>query len=84
MNVGYLTERQIEILKSLRDKAGGVTKQLLERAISGPLPAGDIEAVCQSINDEYLMKGIKEGYAPNEYGRELESLLNAVNKPRIT
>jgi hypothetical protein len=83
MNVGYLTERQIEILKFFRDKAVGRAKQLLERTISGTLPTGDIEAVCQMINDEYLMKGIKEDYTPNEYGRELESLLDAVNRPRI-
>lgn len=83
MSAGYLTERQIEILKSLRDKAYEGTKQLLEHAISGTLGRGDIEAVCQTINDEYLMKGIKEDYTPNEYGRELEGLLDLVNRPRI-
>jgi len=83
MSAGYLTERQIEILKSLRDKADEGTKQLLGRAIGGTLPRGDIEAVCQAINNEYLMKGIKEDYTPSEYGRELEDLLDVVNRPRI-
>jgi hypothetical protein len=83
MSAGYLTERQIEILKSLRHKTNEATKQLLDRAISGTLPRGKIEIVCQTINDEFLMKGIKEDYTPNEYGRELEGLLDVVNRPRI-
>ena len=83
MRAGYLTDRQIEILKFLRDKADEGTKHLLERAINDTLPRGDIEAVCQTINDEYLMKGIKKDYAPNAYGRELEDLIDIVNRPRI-
>jgi hypothetical protein len=55
MSAGYLTERQIEILKSLRHKTNEATKQLLDRAISGTLPRGEIEIVCQTINDEFLM-----------------------------
>jgi hypothetical protein len=55
MSAGYLTERQIEILKSLRHETNEATKQLLDRAISGTLPRGEIEIVCQTINDEFLM-----------------------------
>jgi hypothetical protein len=83
MNPGHLTERQIEILKILREKADQENKHLLDRAIRGSLPVSDTEAVCQIINDEFLMKGIKEDYTPNEYGRELESLLDLINRPRI-
>ncbi len=83
MSAGYLTERQIEILKSLRDRSNQETGLLLDRAINGTLPINDIESICRVINDEYLMKGIKEGYSPNEYGHELESLLDLINRPRI-
>ncbi len=82
MSAGYLNERQVEILNSLRDKVDEGTKQLLKRAIGAALPRGDIEAVCQAINNEYLMKGIKEDYTPSEYGRELEDIFDVVNRPR--
>ncbi len=83
MNSQHLTKRQIDILESLRDRANVRIKELLERAIKGNLSENNIEAVCEAINDEYLMKGIKENYNPNEYGKELESLLDQINRPRL-
>lgn len=82
MSAGHLTERQIEILSSLKYNADETTRRLLDHTIGGTLLRGDIEAVCQTINDEYLIKGIKEDYSPNKYGRELESLLDLINRPR--
>jgi hypothetical protein len=29
------------------------------------------------------MKGIEETFEPNAYGKELEALLDAVNRPRL-
>jgi hypothetical protein len=78
-----ITDRQILILKSLRDNLSGKDVDLLDDAINGRLAANDIQRVCEIINDEYLMKGIEEDYSPNEYGRDLESLLNKVNAPRL-
>jgi hypothetical protein len=83
MSNGHLTERQIEILQYLRDKVTNGKNRLLDQVLSSTLPKSDIETVCQMINDEYLMKGIKEDYTPNEYGRELEELLDVVNRPRL-
>lgn len=83
MKALHLTERQIQIVRSLRDRAAEEQKELLNRVINGDLPLGSIEAVCQLINDEYLMKGIGPDYNPNEYGRELEGLLDVVNRPRL-
>jgi hypothetical protein len=83
MSSQLLTERQIQILRSLRDNASGGNKQLFDQVLSGALPRSDIETICHKINDEYLMKGIKEDYSPNEYGRELEGLIDLINKPRI-
>jgi hypothetical protein len=78
-----LTERQVAILVSLRDRVSEEKKELLNRVLREQLPRGEIEAVCQLINDEFLMKGINPDYSPNEYGRELEQLLDAVNRPRL-
>jgi len=78
-----MTDRQIMILKSLRENMRGKDADLLNDAINGRLAVNDIQRVCEIINDEYLMKGIGEDYSPNEYGRDLENLLNAVNAPRL-
>jgi hypothetical protein len=78
-----LTKRQIEILESLQRGGSEHKKELLSRALREELPRADIEAVCQLINDEFLMRGINPDYSPNEYGRELEQLLDAVNRPRL-
>jgi hypothetical protein len=78
------SERQIEILRSLKDNATDEKKTILDQALGQTLPAGDIESVCQLINDEYLMKGINPDYSPNDYGRELELLLDEVNRPRLS
>ena len=84
MSKNILTERQLEILQHIRDKAVGNKRQLLEHVLDNSHAKNDIEAVCKIINDEFLMHGIlDEKYNPNEYGRELEGLLDIVNKPRL-
>jgi hypothetical protein len=83
MSAVSLTDRQIAILKSLRVSRHGNDANLLEGGINGKLATNDIQRVCEIINDEYLMKGIEENYSPNEYGRDLNNLLNKVNAPRL-
>ena len=83
MNEKYFTNRQIEILKNLEKEVDPQDMYLLTQAIEGLLPKNDIEAVCQIINNEYLMRGINESYSPNDYGKELESLIDIINRPRI-
>jgi hypothetical protein len=79
-----ITSHQIMILRRLREKLNGRDADLLEDVICGRLGVKDIQRVCEIINDEYLMKGIEENYSPNEYGRDLENLLNKVNAPRLS
>ena len=79
-----LTERQTEILKSLRDKASHRDSKILNDVIVGKLDIGDIQRACELVNDEYLLKGIDEDYSPNSYGKELNALLNRVNEPRLS
>ena len=83
MNEKYFTERQIEILKNLEKKLEPQDMYILTKTIEGSLPKSDIEAVCQIINNEYLMRGINDSFNPNDYGKELEILIDFVNRPRI-
>ena len=78
-----LTDRQRELLRSLRESTAMDKRQYIDRAFCGRIETSDIEVLCRIINDEHLMHGIERNYNPNAYGRELEALLNAVNKPRL-
>lgn len=78
-----LADRDIIILKALRERVNGNDCGLLDNVINRTITPTGIQRVCEIINDEYLMKGIEEGYSPNEYGRELEALLNKINALRL-
>ena len=54
MNSYTLTERQLQILASLRDKAAEGKKQLLEDAINNKLAISDIEALCRILNVAFV------------------------------
>lgn len=43
----------------------------------------EIDQLCELISDEFMLNGIEEDFEPNEYGRQLESLLDAVNRERL-
>ncbi|KAJ9429976.1 hypothetical protein SAMN05518863_10714 [Candidatus Pantoea symbiotica] len=58
-------------------------RSLAEKAISGELTEDDVEVICNLISNEFMLNGITEDFEPNEYGIELESLLNTVNKNRL-
>jgi hypothetical protein len=79
-----ITSREIMILRRLREKLNGSDAELLENVINETLARNDVQRVCELINNEFLMKGIEEDYEPNEYGRELENLLDKVNAPRLS
>src|SRR5262249_51338288 len=83
MRTGHLTNRQVDILRSLRDKVSDDNRRLLDQVVSGTLPIDDIDIVRDLINEEYLMKGIREDYTSNAYGRELEQLVDFVYRPRF-
>jgi hypothetical protein len=78
-----LTERQSELIKTL---CAGSEKEKVhfgENSISGMLLPDEIEKVCELISNEMMMNGIEETFEPNEYGKELEALLDAVNRARL-
>ena len=78
-----LTDRDIAILRSLRENLTANDMELLDMAINNKLVMTDVQRVCEIINDEYLMKGIEDNYSPNGYGKELETLLNKINALRL-
>lgn len=41
----------------------------------------EIDALCGLINVEFMMEGILPTFEPNEYGLELEKLLDLINRP---
>lgn len=84
MSSAVFTERQVEILRVLRDKKSGSERELFDAALSGTLSRESIQRLCEMINDEYLLEGIEKNYVANSYGLELEALLDVINRPRIS
>ncbi|MFP6562461.1 hypothetical protein WJ542_29790 [Paraburkholderia sp. B3] len=78
-----LTTRQKNILGVLRTKDSGKNSDIFENLENGYIDPKDIEWVCGIINDEFMMKGIQLNFEPNDYGRELENLLDVINRPRL-
>ncbi|VVE48174.1 hypothetical protein [Pandoraea commovens] len=80
-----LTERQKQILRILRAKDGGKNAALFDGLEMGRTMAiAEIDALCGLINAEFMMEGILPTFEPNEYGIELEGLLDVVNRPRLS
>jgi hypothetical protein len=67
-----------------RDKASGHERQLLENTLSNSLAKNDMETVIHIISNEFNLHGILDAnYNSNDYGRELEELLDFINRPRL-
>jgi hypothetical protein len=79
-----LTNRQKEIVSSLRIKDAGKNEVVFNNFENGEISFSEIGLLCNLINDEFMMKGILPTFEPNEYGLELESLLDLINKPRLS
>lgn len=58
-------------------------RSLAEKAINGILTSDEVEELCNLISNEFMLNGITESFEPNDYGKELENLLDAVNKNRL-
>jgi len=58
-------------------------QSLAEKAIMGMLTSDEIEELCGLISNEFMLNGITENFEPNDYGKKLEDLLDAVNKSRV-
>lgn len=78
-----LTERQRELVRFLCSSGDGTNAYLGQKAIEGTLSSSEIDMLCELISNEMMMNGIEETFEPNEYGGELELLLDAINGPRL-
>lgn len=79
---GSLTDRQIQVIKRITSSSGQYSG-LLGHAMAGTLSHDEVETLCELISNEMMMSGIEESFEPNEYGRELEALLDFVNRQRL-
>lgn len=79
-----LTERQKEIVSSLRVKDEGKNSAAFDGLERGEMTFSEIDALCGLINAEFMMEGILPTFEPNEYGLELEKLLDLINRPRLS
>ena len=78
-----LTNRQVELIEMLSTTGNGVHEDLSGRAAAGTLSSNEIELLCELISNELMMKGIEETFEPNAYGKELEVLLDSVNRQSL-
>jgi hypothetical protein len=78
-----LTDRQSEIVSSLRFKDGGRNAAAFDNLEKGEMTFSEIDVLCGLINAEFMMEGILPNFEPNEYGLELEGLLDLINMPRL-
>jgi hypothetical protein len=39
--------------------------------------------MCSIISDEFLLNGITKDFEANEYGKELENILDNINRSRL-
>jgi hypothetical protein len=77
------TTRQLELIEMLSVNGNVACERLSQKAAAGTLSSNEIEFLCGIISNELMMKGIEETFEPNAYGKELEALLDAVNRPRL-
>lgn len=78
-----LTNKEIYILKTIMEKSDRNDAKILKAAIDGIIEINNIQRLCELINEEFLMEGIREDFEPNEYGKEIAAILNKINAPRL-
>jgi len=78
-----LTSAQWQLLLALCSLAGKFQLSLAEKLIYGTMSSDEIDELCELISNEFLMNGIGEDFEPNSYGRELEALMDVVNRKRL-
>jgi pentatricopeptide repeat protein len=76
-----LTKNQKEIVQNLFENK---YQFLYEKLINSFLSNKEIELFCEVISNEMMMNGIKDNFEPNEYGKELEKIIDIVNKKRLS
>ncbi|SEA67745.1 hypothetical protein [Paraburkholderia sartisoli] len=78
-----LTDRQKQIVSNLRVKDAGKNTSTFDSLDAGEMTFAEIDEICGLINAEFMMEGVLPTFEPNEYGLELERLLDLINRPRL-
>ena len=76
-----LNEKFNNILKKVVNKY--VTHLIYESLLNRELNDNDvltINKLCEIINYEFLQEGLESDFEPNQYGIDLEDLLDKINK----
>jgi hypothetical protein len=76
-----LSSRQKLLLKEICDKSQNV--HLFDRCEASSFSSEDVETICALVSNEMMMNGIDKNFEPSEYGKELESLIDMVNRGRL-
>lgn len=61
----------------------GVDVALIDKVTSRRIMSREVDLLCEVINNEFLTSGIDKDFEANDYGREMEALLDAVNAVRL-
>lgn len=78
-----LTNDQLQLLLGLCRSAGPLQLYLAEKLMNEKISSVDIDKLCELISNEFMINGIEENFEPSDYGRKLETLLDAVNRGRL-
>ncbi len=78
-----LSNDQLPLLLELCRSAGPLQLDLAKKLLNEELSLIERDELCELISNEFMMSGIEESFEPNEYGRELEKLLDSVNRGRL-
>ena len=76
-----LTNRQIEIVKKVF--LGDNFNSFIIRIERNELHLQEIEEACLVLNKEFLMNGIDEEFEATSYGKEIEDVIDIINRPRL-
>lgn len=61
----------------------GADLSLIGKAQLGTATSDEVGILCEVINNEFLLYGIDDDFEANDYGREMELLLDAINSVRL-
>lgn len=75
---------RLEVLREVVARRAPTLVPLISDAVSGALLDGDIDALCDVLSDELLESGLDSSDEPNGRGLLLESILDDINRVRIT
>lgn len=56
---------------------------LIDKVREGVAASHEVSLLCELINNEFLSRGIDQDFEANDYGREMEALLDLVNSVRL-